>query len=92
MITPDPEIEELARAVEAALAKESTVTIANSEAVRGAVRSILRRLNAEEKAIEVEAEKLLRSRGREIVQQGADFNRMLDEAKRILAKQKGFPL
>ena len=88
----DRDIEEYAEAVLASLAKEPGVTVTSPDLVRGAVRAAVRAAEAEERAIESEAEKALRAHGGDILREGADFRRMLDDAKKILAKKKGFPL
>ncbi len=86
------DIEEYAEAVLASLAKEPGVAIVSRDTVRGAIRAAIRAAEAEEKSIEAEAERTLRAHGGAILREGADFRRMLDDAKKILAKKRGFPL
>lgn len=88
----DRDIEELAIAVTVSLSKEPGVVLKDPEGVRGAVRAILRATEAEEKTIEAEAERLLRVHGGAIYREGADFAKMLEDGKKIIAKKKGFPL
>ncbi|MDX2175766.1 MAG: DUF507 family protein [Candidatus Sumerlaeia bacterium] len=85
-------IEPLAQAVVDALASDPAVQVANTEQVRAVVRAVLRKNIAEEMAIEAEAERALRQHGAEILREGADFQRMLADAKAVIAKRKGFAL
>lgn len=88
----DHDIKELADAVVATLRKDPALKMTSEEEVRGAVRAVLRAVETEERAIEAEAEKTLRAHGSAILKEGADFAKMLENAKRIIAKKKGFPL
>lgn len=88
----DRDIEELAIAVTVSLSKEPGVVLKDPEGVRGSVRAILRATEAEEKNITAEAERLLRAHGGTIFHAGADFAKMLEDGKKIIAKKKGFPL
>lgn len=86
------EIELLAAAVAEALAHDPEIKSIDEHAVKQAVRAALRHANAEEAAIDAEAERLLRAHGGMIIREGADFQRMMADARKILAKKKGFPL
>lgn len=89
---PPKEIEFLAQSVAEALATDRDVTVANADAVKAAVRAAIRAADKTEADIEAEADAILRARGREIVSAQMDRVKLLEAAKREIAKKKGFPL
>ncbi len=74
------------------LEKARGVEITDANKARAVfVNTILESLREEEQ-LEKEVEETLRRHGQKIYEKGADFQKMLHDGKRILAKKRGFVL
>ncbi|HYF55024.1 MAG TPA: DUF507 family protein [Salinarimonas sp.] len=89
---PKERIDRLAAQLLSELQKAPGVQVKNAEAVKAVFRAVLVQNLQEEYAIEEEATALLRQHGQQIYEANADFQKMLQEGKKVLAKKKGFIL
>lgn len=92
MRLPKNHIDYIAFLVYKHLKENSRVTVTKPDAVVSTVRhEILENLRQEEE-LQREAEELLRNHRQQILQEGADYRRMVQEGMKKLARQKGFVL
>ncbi|MBI1289905.1 DUF507 family protein [bacterium] len=82
----------LAQRVVDAMAKSAGTEIRDAEAIKSVVRNAIVQNLADEERIEAEVMETLRAHGQQIFEANADFQKMLAEGKKILAKKKGFVL
>jgi hypothetical protein len=85
-------LDKLADQVVEAIRKTPGAEVLDENAVRACFRAVVGADLLEEARIEKEAAELLRAHGQQIYEQNADFHKMLQEGKRILAKKQGFTL
>ena len=89
---PKERIDQLADQVASALGTFPGVQLKNAEEAKTIFRLALAENLREEHEIEQEALALLKQHGQEIYAANADFQKMLQDGKKILAKKKGFVL
>lgn len=89
---PKEHISRLASQVLAAMQKSPAVEVRNPEAVKSIFCNLLEENLREENAIEEEALEVLRRHGQEIYEQKADFQKLLIEGKKVIAKRRNFVL
>ena len=82
----------LAQRVLDAMAKSAGTQIRDPEAVKAVIRNGIVQNLAEEEKLEAEVMETVRSHGQQIYEANADFQKLLQEGKKILAKKKGFVL
>lgn len=86
------DVEHMAEEILAAMKVAPPIGVADTETVRQCVRRVVAENLAQEKEIEAEAERLVRGLGRAVIDADADFQKLVRESKRLLARKKGFPL
>lgn len=89
---PRERLEQLADRVLEALEKAGDLEVLDADSVRAVVKGTLVENLREEFELEREAFEMLRSHGQKIYEQNADFQKMLLEGKKILAKKRNFTL
>ncbi len=89
---PKEQIDSIARRVLDALKEAPGVEVVNDAEVLAAVRTVLLENLKAEHALEEEVLEMLKQHGQKIYEENADFQRMLIDGKKILAKKKGFTL
>jgi hypothetical protein len=85
-------LDSIAQRVLEALQKTPGATVLNPEGVKSVVRAMIVNNLAEEDALEKEVIEMLRAHGQKIFEANADFQKMIMEGKKVLAKKKGFTL
>ena len=89
---PKERIDSLVNRIEVEIARAEGLEVAKPADLRAIVRTTLTENLQQEHDIEQEAMEMLRAHGQQIYEQNADFQNMLQEGKKILAKKKGFTL
>lgn len=89
---PKERVDAIANQVVAALEKSAGVEVRNPDGIRAAVRAVMTENLRQEYELEQEVLAMLRQHGQEIFESKADFHKMFQDGKRILAKKKGFTL
>lgn len=89
---PNDRLDIISKRILEALDKASMAEVVNPEEVRHIVRNLMTENLREEYEIEQEVMETLRKHGQKIYEQNADFQKMLYEGKKILAKKKNFTL
>ena len=74
------------------LLHSSSVKAIDADRAAGLLRARMEENIVREKEIEAEAMTVLRKHGQAIYQEGADFQKLLSEGKKVIAKKKGFTL
>lgn len=89
---PKERIDSLVDRISGQIAKVPGITVSNPAELRAIVRAALVADIQAEYDLEQEVIKTLQAHGQKIYEQNADFQKMLQEGKKILAKQRGFTL
>ncbi len=89
---PKERIDAIAERVVQELSQAHGIEVVNPGEVRAIVRGTLTDNLREEHDLEQEVMETLHRHGQQIYEENADFQRMLHDGKKILAKKKGFTL
>lgn len=89
---PKERIDALAVQAVATMEANPRLQVKNAAEARALLRLRLTADLEEEHAIEEEVFRMLQQHGQKIYQENADFQKMLQDGKKILAKKKGFTL
>jgi hypothetical protein len=89
---PKEHLDFLAKELIAELKKNPAIELKKPEEAAAILRTVLAEDLAAEHALEEEALAMLREHGQAINSANANFSKMLQEGKKILAKKKGFTL
>jgi hypothetical protein len=89
---PKERIDLVAARILAGLKKDIKIELVNPNVALAIIRRTLTDNLKEEFELEQEVQETLSQHGQEIYEQGADFQKMLLEGKKMLARKKGFTL
>lgn len=89
---PRERIDRLAVMLEAALKRSPAVTLNKPAEARAVFSNHVTESLRIEQEIEQETMAMLQKHGQAIYQQNADFQKLLNEGKRVIAKKRGFVL
>lgn len=89
---PRERIDQMAQGVLKTLQESSAIQVKKPEEVLAVFRALLTENLQQEHALEEEVFATLKAHGQQIYEHNADFQKMLLEGKKILAKKKSFTL
>lgn len=89
---PQARIDALSELILRELQQNSALSVQNPAEAKALFRAMLTENLREEHDLELEAEAMVRAHGQKIYEQKADFQTMIHEGKKILAKKKNFTL